>query len=150
VQIILRSATDLGAPGVDPVHGWGLLNVEAAQSPLNFDNLIAFKPFIYKAKKIAVDKDGPNWTAAELKAAIQSPGQLDQWEQQGAFLVVFENIGTTYRDFVIPLSSSLIGKNQTVNGQSVPFQSFLYQRLVNWAQGTPHHRKKKRTKLRTN
>lgn len=142
VQIVLQSATDLGAPGVDPVYGWGMLNVEAAQSPLNFDNLIVFQPFTYKGKKINVDKNGPNWTAAALKQAIQTPGQLDQWEKQGAFLVAFENIGTTYRDFVIPLSSTLIGKNQTVNGDSVPFQSFLYQRLLNWAQQTPGRHKK--------
>jgi hypothetical protein len=142
VQIILQSATDLGAPGVDPVYGWGMLNIEAAQSPLNFDNLIVFQPFIYKGKKISVDRNGPNWTAAALKAAIQAPGQLDQWQKQNAFLVVFENIGTTYRDFLIPLSSSLIGKSQTVNGVSHPFQAFLYQRLLNWAQQTPgRHRK---------
>ena len=144
VQIILRSATDLGDPGVDPVYGWGLLNIEAAQSPLSFDNLIVFKPFIYSnGQVINVDKGGPNWTAADLKAAINTPGQLDQWQKQGAFLVVFENIGTTYRDFLIPLSSSLIGKNQALNSDgSLPFQSYLYERMLNWAQQTPgRHRK---------
>jgi len=147
VQIVLRSATDLGAPGVDPVYGWGLLNVEAAQSPLNFDNLIVFQPFTYKAgKKLNIDKNGPNWTAAGLKAALQDPNQIDQWQKQGAFLVVFENIGTTYRDFLIPLSSSLIGKSQTVNGATNPFQAFLNQRLMNWAQQTPRHRKGHGTK----
>jgi hypothetical protein len=30
VQILLRSATDLGAPGVDPIYGHGLLNLYAA------------------------------------------------------------------------------------------------------------------------
>ena len=143
VQIILRSATDLGAPGVDPIYGWGMLNAEAAQSPLNFDNLIVFKPFIYhNGDNINVDKNGPNWTAADLKAAIMTPGQLDQWKSQNAFLVVFENIGTTYRDFLIPLSPSLIGKNQALNGPKHPFQAFLYQRLLDWAQQTPGRHKK--------
>ncbi len=146
VQIILQSATDLGAPGVDPVYGWGLLNVEAAQSPLNFDNLIVFQPFIYKNKKLNVDKNGPNWTAAALKAAIQTPGQLDKWQKQNAFLVVFENIGTTYRDFLIPLSPALIGRNQTVNSVAHPFQAFLYQRMLNWAQQQPGRHKKNGTK----
>ncbi|HEX4412143.1 MAG TPA: S8 family peptidase, partial [Lacipirellulaceae bacterium] len=45
VQIILQSATDLGAPGVDPVYGWGELNIQASQSPLNFDNLIVYQPY---------------------------------------------------------------------------------------------------------
>jgi hypothetical protein len=144
VQIVLHSATDLGAPGVDAVYGWGMLNAEAAQSPLKFDNLIVFQPFVYNGKKLSVDKDGPNWTAADLKAAILSPGKLDQWQQQGAFLVVFENIGTTYRDFLIPLSSSLVGKSQSLNGASHPFQAFLYQRLLNWAQQqhAPRHKKR--------
>lgn len=146
VQIVLRSATDLGDPGVDPVYGWGMLNAEAAQSPLNFDDLIVFKPFVYNGKKVHADKDGPNWTAANLKAAIQTPGQLDQWQQQNAFLVVFENVGNTYRDFLIPLSPSLIGKSQTVNYATHPFQSFLYQRLVNWAQQTAGRHKKRGTK----
>ena len=44
--------------------------------------------------------------------------------------MAFENIGTTYRDFTIPLSSMLVGKNQTVNGNSNPFQNYLYQRLI--------------------
>ena len=37
--IILNTAKDLGAPGVDPIYGHGLLDVTAAQSPLNWDNL---------------------------------------------------------------------------------------------------------------
>ncbi|MFL5237892.1 MAG: S8 family peptidase [Rhizomicrobium sp.] len=146
VQIVLQSATDLGAPGVDPVYGWGMLNVESAMSPLNMGNLIVFQPFIYNGKNVNADKNTPNWTPAELKAAIQTPGQLQQWEQQEAFLVVFENVGYTYRDFTIPLSSALIGKTQSVNHMRHPFQAYIYQRLLNWAQGnkakrhrTPHH-----------
>ena len=34
VDILLTSATDLGAPGTDPIYGRGLLNVGAAVSPL--------------------------------------------------------------------------------------------------------------------
>lgn len=135
-QIILQSATDLGNPGVDPVYGWGMLNVEAAQSPLKPDNMIVFQPLKYNAgKDVKLDKNNPNWTAAQLKAALKDPNQLAQWQQQNAFLVGYENIGLTYRDFYIPLSSNLIGKTQSVNGVKHPFQSYIYQRLVNWAQG---------------
>jgi subtilisin family serine protease len=139
VQIILQSATDLGDPGVDPVYGWGMLNIEAAQSPLNFDNLTVFQPFTFNGQNVHADKDNPNWTPAQLKAAIVAPGQLDQWNQQEAFLVAYENIGLTYRDFIIPLSSALIGQSQSVNHAKHPFQSYIYQRLLNWAQGTPKH-----------
>jgi hypothetical protein len=141
VQIVLQSATDLGAPGVDPVYGWGMLNAESAMSPLNMDNLIVFQPFTYNGHNVNADKNNPNWTVADLKAAIQTPGQLQQWDQQQAFLVAFENVGYTYRDFYIPLSSALIGKTQAVNRMKHPFQAYLYQRLVDWAQGGPkHHR----------
>lgn len=34
VQILLRSARDLGAPGVDEVYGWGMLDVNRAMLPL--------------------------------------------------------------------------------------------------------------------
>lgn len=33
-NILFRSATDLGAPGVDGVYGWGLLNMERAFQPI--------------------------------------------------------------------------------------------------------------------
>ena len=143
-QIILQSATDLGAPGVDPVYGCGMLNVEAAQSPLNFDNLAVFQPFVFNGKKVEVDRLNPNWTPAALKAAILTPGQLDAWNKQQAFLVVFENVGTTYRDFVIPLSSNLVTSSQTMNGARHRFQAYVYQRLINWALGVPRHRHHKR------
>jgi subtilisin family serine protease len=34
VDLILRTATDLGAPGTDPVYGRGLLNIAAAMAPV--------------------------------------------------------------------------------------------------------------------
>jgi hypothetical protein len=68
---------------------------------------------------------------------LLNSSQLSQWEQQGAFLVAYENIGLTYRDFVVPLSSKLIGKSQNLNGATNRFQIYLYQRLLNWAQQTP-------------
>ena len=34
VQVLIDSATDLGAPGTDPVYGHGLVNLEAALGPL--------------------------------------------------------------------------------------------------------------------
>jgi hypothetical protein len=137
VQIVLQSATDLGAPGVDPVYGWGLLNTQAAMSPLSFDGLAVFKAYTFNGKPISVNQANPNWTPAALKAALQNSAQVSQWQQQKAFLVAYENVGTTYRDFLIPLSSALIGKTQAVNGTNRQFQSYIYQSLLNWAQGTP-------------
>ncbi len=39
VDILLESATDLGAPGPDPIYGRGLLNLDAAFSPLGATSL---------------------------------------------------------------------------------------------------------------
>ncbi|HEX4077335.1 MAG TPA: S8 family serine peptidase [Rhizomicrobium sp.] len=139
-QIILQTATDLGAPGVDPVYGWGMLNVEAAVSPLSFDNLTVFQPFIFNGKEIKVDRQNPNWTAADLKTAILTPGQLDTWDSEGAFLVADENVGATYRDFIIPLSSQLVTASQKVNGSRNRFQTYIYEPMIAWAEGLPRHR----------
>ncbi len=38
-EVLLRSARDLGEPGVDPVYGWGLLDVEASFQPFDLSNL---------------------------------------------------------------------------------------------------------------
>src|SRR5256885_13449657 len=126
-----------------------MLNGEGTMSPLNMDPLIVFKPFTYPGKNVNADRNNPDWTPAELKAAIQTPAQLQQWEQQQAFLVVFENVGFTYRDFYIPLSSALIGKTQSVNRMKHPFQAYLYERLLNWAQhNAAKHRPMRRPHLR--
>lgn len=144
-QIIFRSAKDLGAPGVDPVYGWGELDIQASQSPLNFNNLVVYKPFTYTGAAVSTGflstgilASSPlfaNWSAVSLKAAVLKPGQLNLWQNQSAYVVAFENIGWTYRDFTIPLSSLLVGKDQTVNGNKNPFQNYLYQRLIDWANG---------------
>ncbi len=134
VQIILRSASDLGAPGVDAVYGWGMLDVEASQSPLDFNNLVVYQPYAYSGKQVTTPLL-VNWSSKSLKSAVLSPGQLNLWQKQSAFVVAFEPIGLTYRDFTIPLSSLLVGKNQKVNGADNPFQSYLYQRLIDWANG---------------
>jgi len=39
VQILLETATDLGAPGVDEIYGHGLVNLEAATSPIGLPQI---------------------------------------------------------------------------------------------------------------
>ncbi|MEJ1970536.1 MAG: S8 family peptidase [Rhizomicrobium sp.] len=146
VQIILRSAKDLGAPGVDPVYGWGELDVEASQSPLDFNNLVVYQPFNYSARQqpatglfgTGIMSNSPlfaNWSPRQLKQSVLNPGQLNLWQKQSAYIVAFENIGSTYRDFTIPLSSMLVGKSQKTGDGTNPFQSYLYHRLIDWAHG---------------
>ena len=115
---------------MDPVYGWGELNIEASQSPLDFNNLVVYQPYSYNGKSVSTGLLGTgilpnsplfaNWSAKSLKASVLNPGQLALWQNQSAYVVAFENIGATYRDFSIPLSSMLVNKSQTVNGSSNP------------------------------
>lgn len=124
VSIILKSAKDLGAPGVDNVYGWGELDVTASQSPLNFNNLIWFT--VQDGKMV------PQTRQAVL--TTYKSEQQKTWDAQGAFFYAFEPIGLTQRDFAIPLSSKLIGQNVTTfNGSQEQFQAYLLSRMDAWA-----------------
>jgi len=127
-DIILQTAEDLGAPGVDSVYGHGLLDVEAAQSPLNFDNLTFYTP----------NSNGSfsSVAATTFRNTILAPGQLNLWEAAGESVFALEDVGDTYRDFSIPLSTLLYGQSGTFNGNTEQYQRHIYNRLVDWAEGT--------------
>jgi len=114
-KVILESAQDLGAPGVDPVYGHGLLDVEAAQNALDFSKL----------KYYLLDKS----KGSEVKAPdLLSKGIQAIWSANDMYFVAFEKLVTSERDFLIPLSNRLFG--QSVNGQQ--FQEFAYYGLMKW------------------
>jgi hypothetical protein len=115
-QIILRSAKDLGAPGVDPVYGWGLLDIEASQAPLNFNALNYFTV-----------KNGVS--TMQTLSAVRSGTNRSAWAAGGAYITAFEMIGGTSRDFLLPIAPSLVG---TKVG-TLYFQDFVYNRMVTWA-----------------
>lgn len=119
-KAILDSAKDLGAPGVDPVYGVGLLDVEAAQSPLNFGAL----------KIYLMSGDAKSGTKTEVSAiSFANPTFRQTWEARGMFFSAFEKLDADERDFLIPLSSRLIGT--TRNGEY--FQDFVFNRMIDWA-----------------
>lgn len=120
VSIILNSAQDLGAPGVDDVFGVGLLDVEASQSPLDFGSLEIYE---YKAGQLTT----------RTTAEILRSGVGETWNANGVFLTMFETIGDTYRDFVVPFSNQLIGQKSSVTGSSEYFQSYITDRFVDWS-----------------
>ena len=124
-EILLRSARDLGAPGVDPVYGAGLLDITAAQSPLDFGALRWYtvspsgKTTEYSVKQVLNDFD------SEALKGIQSVG---------LYYYAFETVGTAERDFGIPLSSRLVGQTfKTKSGASEYFQGYILDRLSGWA-----------------
>lgn len=124
-EIIFRSAQDLGEPGPDPVYGWGLLDVTASQSPLDFNNMTFT---MYQRRGMGFKSW--NVTASSL---LSQGGIPFWWETDGVYLTGFENIGNTYRDFSIPMSRLSRGKSSTVLGHgSQRLQDFVGDRFANW------------------
>ena len=124
-EILLRSARDLGEPGVDPVYGVGLLDITAAQSPLDFGALKWYtvsnsgKMAEYSVKQVLQDFD------SESRKGIQSVG---------LYYYAFEAVGSVERDFGIPLSSRLVGQTFTTEaGATKYFQDYIFSRLDDWA-----------------
>jgi hypothetical protein len=120
-EIILSTAKDLGAPGTDAVYGRGLIDVEASQSPINFNNLSYYE---YKSNNGKYKKR----TATD----IVSKGHAKNWEADGVFYYLIENIGNTRRDFAVPIATRLIGQRTSVSGSEEYFQGYVKNRLDNW------------------
>lgn len=118
-DLILSTATDLGAPGVDPVYGRGLLNVLGALSPINFDSMSYI---------VSVNGQFKNYTASSIVPA--SVTNKAAWDASGAYLSLFEKQGSTFRDFLVPLSSRLSGQSLGLTG--VQFQDYLVSRFWAW------------------
>ncbi len=123
-EIIFRSARDLGAPGPDEVYGWGLLDVAASQSPLNFN---AMSYTLYK-------QSGSYWVPTSMSVSTLLQGGIpESWETQNAFFTGFESIGATYRDFSIPVSTFAYGKSTNALGRgSERLQDYIGQRFTTW------------------
>lgn len=121
VNIILSTAKDLGAPGTDEVYGRGLIDVEASQSPINFNNLTYYE---YK------EKTG----TSKLRSAtsVRTKASPKNWEADGVFYYLIENIGLTYRDFAVPIANRLVGQRTSVNGSAEYFQDYVKRRLDQW------------------
>lgn len=125
-EIIFRSAKDLGAPGPDEVYGWGLLDVAASQSPLDF-NSMKFNYYF---------RDGSDWKhdgidAKELISLVA--GIPDWWEFEDVFFTMFEKVGSTERDFAVPMSSFTRGRKTNALGNGDQYlQDFITDRFTRW------------------
>ena len=130
VDVILQSATDLGEEGVDGVYGWGMLNVEGALSPLNWDDM----KFFYSK---SADGRLRRAKSADWISNTYLKANKIRLEDNGAYLVALEYVGDTFRDFRIPLSTQLFGQVNVLDRveHDRKFQRHLYQRFVDWASG---------------
>ena len=114
-EILFRSATDLGEVGVDGTYGWGLLNVEASQRPLELGALEFW------------GEGGP----VNLVGTGLTPDLLARVDAT-ATLTVFESIGATYRDFEIPVGVLEAGAFDPSIGLEQAVEAYFGERL-----GTP-------------
>lgn len=130
-DIIFDSAKDLGAPGVDPVYGHGLLDVQASQSPLNWNNLVWYTV-----------KDGQK-TLQTQNAVLQTyqAEKAKAFSTDGIYFYAFEPLSLlAYRDFAIPLSQKLIGQTAAVQGATMPLQGYLRTRMDGWVSDKTSYR----------
>ncbi len=121
-DIILNTARDLGAPGVDAIYGRGVLDVQASQSPINFSTLEFYE---YDSKTVGKGK---------LRQAtdLRSGGISGVWEANDTYFYLIEKLGRTRRDFAVPLSNRLVGQKTSVSGSSEYFQSYVTGRFQDW------------------
>ena len=125
VEILLTTATDLGDEGVDDVYGHGLLNIEASQSPINFNDTFLFT-------------EHTNGKLIKYKPSdlTSSKAKKNMWNTEEGYFVVFEDIGNTQRDFLVPMNQMLVGTYADVDGIDEMFQHYLYDGFVDWAAST--------------
>lgn len=129
-DIILRSATDLGDPGVDSTYGWGLLNVDAALQPLDPNSLT-----LETANGVVSYSDVGGTTIGAVSLA-----------DTGETLTFYETIGDTYRDFAIDLAStSLEGDPEAV--QDTETEAYLATRTQQPAATSSSSQKSKKNKF---
>ena len=130
VDVILQSATDLGEEGVDSVYGWGMLNVEGALSPLDWNDL----EFFYAKNEDGRLKHGKS---AKWMQKTYLKSDVVKLQKKGAYVVGLEQVGETFRDFRIPLSTELYDQTTDYDGMvsERKFQRHLHQRFVDWATG---------------
>jgi hypothetical protein len=103
LDILFRTATDLGAPGVDDVYGQGLLNIAAAMAPIDMRALKTLDPRLSGSERFL----NARWNGSVA-------GGL--WTAGGAYFVAYESLdpasnvalsGGSFRDFRVPLAAKI-------------------------------------------
>ena len=120
-EIILRSATDLGAPGVDGTYGWGLLNIEASQAPLNANALVV---------------ETANGPVSVNQLGGLTPSALGV-ASSDTTITAFEYIGDTYRDFAIALDNLAAPLAANADSPTTSSEEYLSARIAAPAEATP-------------
>lgn len=112
-DVLLRSARDLGAPGTDAVYGRGMLDVNAAMSPLNSDNL-------YIMTRDTQRRD------AGTSGIVR--GQVTFHSSDANSIVMFEDINDSFRDFVVSLDDVTLDLTEEQIRDAMNAEEYLAER----------------------
>ena len=131
VSIILQTARPISdgskpTPGstANPTYGVGALDVGAALSPIDFN-------------KIQYYQSVNGQIVAVPTTALRDPKQQAKWNAPGMYFYGYETIGRTFRDFAIPMDSSLVNQSvmSTYTGSLQQFQYYITSRMQTWMGG---------------
>ncbi len=116
-DLLLDTAQDLGEPGVDPVYGAGLLDVNAALSPVDWDNVfvidhrgrqhsisdlyfgsgrLRFKSYGYRVPVFEVHKDALRDFAISLDDLRTVHNSSNAWSEADAYQYFAERLTSAY------------------------------------------------------
>ena len=127
-DVLLFSAEDLGAPGVDEVYGWGLLDIDAAMSPIDMTNLVHLE-------RSRSRRGG--YTEQSIDVISLASGRLSFRSARDNSITVFEPIGDTYRDFEISVADLMFDDSGRDRNMRANAETYLRERtwwLVNGRQ----------------
>ena len=131
-DILFKTATPMGkATGSDrdfATYGYGLLNIQASQSPLDFNKLVYYSTAIKNgATKVTLQ------SLSQAVSAIKS-GTQSSFDSSSLYYTAIEPLTGTSRDFKITLSSRLVGQSTGTSAHvNQPFEAFLTSGLTGWA-----------------
>ncbi|MFN3538192.1 MAG: S8 family serine peptidase, partial [Brevundimonas sp.] len=108
--VLLETARDLGAVGVDPVYGRGMLDIDAAFQPFDLNNL-----YHLGARGARIPSSEFGFVGRGVLANVQN-----------AQVVVFEDFRDTFRDFEIAVADITMQRD-SAGGQS-DFEVYLSDR----------------------
>ena len=96
-EVLLRSAQDLGAPGVDPVYGWGLLDVEASFQPFDMADL-----YMIGGDGMVTGRGEFGFVNGQVLSNVE-----------GEYVTVFEDFGDAFRDFQVSVDHINLGNDDS-------------------------------------
>ena len=128
-DIILRSARDLGDPGVDPVYGHGLLDVAATMRPLD-------------PAALTINSGGSDY----LLSGMGLTSEAKKLFKNQATITAFESIGETYRDFEVRVEDLTIAPETDTTEAYLEHQISGASALVEESVTEPAKKKNKKKK----